>query len=279
LGDITGAVSGGADFPEFHPETAAVWDALADWWDDAIGGGNPTQDLLIEPAQERLLAVSPGEELLDIACGAGRFTRRMAAAGARIVAFDHAAQFVARARERTPPDLADRIDYRVLNAHDRGALLSLGEHRFDAAVCTMGLMDMASITPLLSVLPELLKPGGRFVFSVTHPVFNSGDESLIAEVVHQGTAFETELSIKITDYLTPRMQLDFGVPGQPVQHHCFHRPLSVLLNACFDQGLVLDRLEEPAFPASGAPPGDRTVRWEHIHRLPQVLVARLRPRA
>jgi hypothetical protein len=33
-------------------------------------------------------------------------------------------------------------------------------------------MDMASITPLLSVLPQLLRPGGRFVFSVTHPVFN-----------------------------------------------------------------------------------------------------------
>ena len=44
---------------------------------------------------------------------------------------------------------------------------------------------MASITPLLSVLPELLKPGGRFVFSVTHPVFNSGDESYRG-TVHKG---------------------------------------------------------------------------------------------
>lgn len=272
-------MTGGADFPEYHSETPGIWDSLAEWWDDAIGGGNPTQDLLIEPTQERLLAMSPGEELLDIACGAGRFTRRMAATGARVIAFDHADRFIARAKERTPPELADRIDYRVLSAHDGRALLSLGARRFDAAVCTMALMDMASITPLLSVLPQLLKPGGRFVFSVTHPVFNSGDESLIGETVHKGTELETKLSIKVTDYLTPRMQRDFGVPGQPVQHHYFHRPLSVLLNACFDQGLVLDRLEEPAFPPGDTPPGKRTVRWEEVDRLPQVLIARLRPRS
>ena len=263
----------GADFPEYNSATAEVWDSLAEWWDDAIGGGNPFQDLLIEPVQERLLALSPGDQLLDIACGAGRFTRRMAAAGARIIAFDHAARFIARARQRTPPELVDRIDYRVLSAGDRAALRSIGAGRFDAAVCTMGLMDMASITPLLSVLPELLKPGGRFVFSVTHPAFNSGDESLIGETVHKGTQLDTELSIKITDYLTPRMQRDFGVPGQPVQQHYFHRPLSVLLNACFDHGLVLDRLEEPAFPPSDTPPDKRTVRWEDVDRLPPVLVA------
>lgn len=266
----------GADFPEYNDATAEVWDSLAEWWDDAIGGGNPFQDLLIEPVQQRLLEISPGEELLDIACGAGRFTRRMAAAGARIVAFDHAARFIARARQRTPPELADRIEYRVISAADRAALLSLGAGRFDAAVCTMGLMDMASITPLLSALPELLRPGGRFVFSVTHPVFNSGDASLIGETVHKGTRLDTELSIKVTDYLTPRMQCDFGVPGQPVQHHHFHRPLGVLLNACFDHGLTLDRLEEPAFPPSGTATRTRTLRLEDVDRLPPILVARLR---
>jgi SAM-dependent methyltransferase len=263
---------GSPDFPEHDPVTAAVWDALAEWWDDAIGDGNPTQDLLVEPTQERLLALSPGEEVLDIACGAGRFTRRMAAAGARVVAFDHAAAFIARARRRTPPDLGRSIDYRVLDAHDRRALLGLGEQRFDAAVCTMALMDMASITPLLSTLPRLLRPGGRFVFSVTHPVFNSGDARLMAETA----AVDTRISIKVTDYLTPRVAREIAVPGQPLEQHCFHRPLSMLLNACFDHGLVLDRLEEPAFGPSGVPPDQRTVRWQHVDRLPQVLVARLR---
>ena len=103
-----------ADFPESAAATAGVWDSLADWWDAAIGSGNATQDLLVEPTQERLLDLRSGQIVLDIACGAGRFTRRMAALGAEIVAFDHSERFIARARQNTPPDLRSRIDYRVL---------------------------------------------------------------------------------------------------------------------------------------------------------------------
>ncbi len=266
-----------ADFPEHAAETAPVWDALADWWDAAIGGGNATQDLLVEPTQERLLALRAGETVLDIACGAGRFTRRMAAQGAEVVAFDHSERFIARARQNTPPELRPRIDYRVLSADDTTALLTLGERRFDAAVCTMALMDMARITPILSVLPRLLATDGRFVFSVTHPVFNSGDAHPIGERVRRERAFATEVSMKVTDYLTPRMQPDIGVAGQPVDQHYFHRPLSILLNACFDGGLVLDRLEEPALPPSADPIDGRTISWRNITLVPQVLIARLRP--
>ena len=269
---------GAADFPEHARDTEAVWDALAEWWDDAIGDGNATQDLLVEPAQERLLELEAGERVLDIACGAGRFTRRMAAKGASIVAFDHSERFIARARRRTAPELAGRIDYRVMSADDTAALAALGEERFDAAVCTMALMDMARITPLLSALPRLLRSHGRFVFSVTHPVFNSGDARLVGRHARQGRDFVAEISIAVTDYLTPRMQRDLAVSGQPVEQHYFHRPLALLLGACFAHGLVLDGLEEPGFPSHDDAARRLELRWGNTSSLPQVLVARLRPR-
>ena len=62
------------------------------------------------------------------------------------------------------------VDYRVIDAVDSEALLSLGGTRFDAAVCSMALMDMSDIAPLIGALPALLKPGGRFVFTVMHPL-------------------------------------------------------------------------------------------------------------
>jgi SAM-dependent methyltransferase len=248
------------DFLDEDFQTPAVWDALAEWWDDKIGEGNATQDLLVEPTQERLLGLKSGERVLDIACGAGRFTRRMAAKGVRIVAFDHSDKFIARAKERTPPELAERIDYLVLDANDTDALLALAEHQFDAAVCTMAVMDMARISPLFSALPRLLTAEGRFVFSVTHPVFNSGDARLVAERVRRGRAFETELSIKVTNYLTPRMQRDIGIAGQPVEQHYFHRPISMLLNACFDHGFVLDGSKSPHFrPPTSCPDAEPSV--------------------
>src|SRR4029079_14346525 len=90
------------EFPEQAEENRRIWDANARWWDDRIGDGNDVQTLLIEPATERLLAIAAGDRVLDVACGAGRFARRMAELGARVVAFDASAEFIARARERTP---------------------------------------------------------------------------------------------------------------------------------------------------------------------------------
>ena len=122
-----------------------IWDANAEWWDDRIGDGNDFQLQLIEPATERLLDLRPGETILDVACGAGRLSRRYAELGAHVVACDFSAKFIERARRRTPAG-AD-VEYHVIDACDREQLLTLGARRFDAAVATMALMDMAAIEP------------------------------------------------------------------------------------------------------------------------------------
>jgi 2-polyprenyl-3-methyl-5-hydroxy-6-metoxy-1,4-benzoquinol methylase len=264
------------DFNRYAGRTAAVWDALADWWDDAIGAGNPTQDLLVEPVQARLLGEVAGREVLDVACGAGRFTRRLASDGAEVVAFDQSPRFIARARQATPPELAGRINYLVADAGDVRALKRLGKRRFSAAVCTMALMDIAVITPLLRALTELLVTEGIFVFSVTHPAFNSGDARIIGEQVVRQRTIDVDLAVRIRDYLTARAYPDVGIAGQPLQQTSFHRPVSALLNACFDAGFVLDRLEEPAFPPASQTAAPQSLSWANITTLPQVLVARLR---
>ena len=93
-----------SEFPEHADENRRIWDENARWWDDRIGDGNDFQTLLIEPATERLLDVSTGDTILDVASGAGRFARRMATLGAHVVAFDCSAEFIECARERTSKD-------------------------------------------------------------------------------------------------------------------------------------------------------------------------------
>jgi len=75
------------------------------------------------------------------------------------------------------------IEYRVPDATDETVLMTLGPGRFDAAVCSMALMDLPTIAPLLSALRRLLKPGGQFVFSVPHPCFSSCQSPMTAELV------------------------------------------------------------------------------------------------
>jgi 2-polyprenyl-3-methyl-5-hydroxy-6-metoxy-1,4-benzoquinol methylase len=123
------------EFPEQAEENRRIRDVNARWWDDRIGDGNDFQTLLIEPATERLLDVRAEDTILDAACGAGRFARQMAELGARVVAFDHSAEFIARARERTPSEAA--VEYHVVDAANAEAILSPGSNRFNKAVCTM----------------------------------------------------------------------------------------------------------------------------------------------
>jgi 2-polyprenyl-3-methyl-5-hydroxy-6-metoxy-1,4-benzoquinol methylase len=262
------------DFPEYDNRTVGAWDRLAEWWDDKIGDGNEFQDYLIEPASERMLALKAGEQVLDIACGAGRFARRMAGVGAVVTAIDQAERFLNRARDRTVEN-KDQIRYLKLDATERTAILSLGKGRFDAAVCTMALMDMPSITPLISSLPTLLKPQGRFVFSVTHPVFNSGTARHIAEQYEQDGEIIVESGITITDYAEPFCYKGFGIPGQPEPQHYFHRPVSLLFNTCFKYGFVLDDMEEPVFPEGFQSGTDSPLAFSRMPSIPPILVARM----
>ncbi|MBI2852043.1 MAG: methyltransferase domain-containing protein [Chloroflexi bacterium] len=262
------------DFPEYDDKTRDIWDRLAGWWDDKIGDGNSFQDYLIEPATERLLALKAGEKVLDIGCGAGRFARRMAALGAIVTAFDQAEKFLVRARKRTTEN-AERIEYLKLNATDAAAVLSLGERCFDAVVCTMVLMDMSSITPLISSLPRLLSQDGRFVFSVLHPAFNSGTARNVAEHYQQDGRLVTRSSVTVSDYTKPFAFKGIGIRGQPEPQYYFHRSISLLFNACFRYGFVLDGIEEPVFPEDFTGRSDNPLSFDRMPLVPPVLVARM----
>ncbi len=136
---------------DLSQEGKSIWNQNAPFWDDYIGEGNAFQLQLVRPATERLLALQPGERVLDIGCGNGNFSRRMAELGASVLAFDFSEAFIERARLRSQ-DQAGRIEYRVVDATNRDQLLALGRQSFDAAVASMVLMDMAAIEPLLDSL-------------------------------------------------------------------------------------------------------------------------------
>lgn len=262
------------DVRRANEETRDAWDANAAFWDRRMGEGNDFVEVLSWPATGRLLQVRPGEQILDIACGNGLTSRRLAAAGASVVAFDFSSEMIAHARERTKAN-TDRITYQVLDATDEAALLALGEQRFDAALSNTALFDMAEIAPLFRALSRLLKPGGRFVFSVLHPCFNSPHVSFLAEQEDREGDIVDTYSVKVWSYITPFNAYGVAIRGQPRRQLYFHRPLQVLLGAGFDAGFVLDGLEERAFPPDHTP---RTgLGWgADYSEIPPVLVARMR---
>jgi 2-polyprenyl-3-methyl-5-hydroxy-6-metoxy-1,4-benzoquinol methylase len=264
------------DLANLNREAQAIWNQNADFWDEKMGEGNQSQRLVTGPASERLLDLHPGEWVLEIACGNGVFTRRMAQLGARVVASDFAERILERARARST-EFADRIEYRLIDATDGDQLLALGKGRFDAAVCNMALMDMATIEPLLSALSQLLKPAGRFVFSVTHPCFNTTGAKLMVEEEYRDGQLTMTYSVNVSKYLGLGTEKGVAIIGQPAPHYYFNRPLNVLFNTCFRAGFVLDGLEEPAFDESVEP--SRPLSWVNFKEIPHALVARMRLRS
>jgi SAM-dependent methyltransferase len=199
----------------------------------------------------------------------------MAAMKAEVVAFDFSDQMIALAQNRTLKDPTS-IQYKVIDATDYDSLLDLGENSFDAALCNMALFDMAEIGPLMRALGRLIRSGGRFVFSVIHPCFNNPHMVHVGELEEREGEFKTIYSVKIHGYMRSTTKLGIAMNGQPVAHPYFHRPLSKLLGAGFEAGLLLDALEEKAFPPDH-PTGKNPLSWGgNYSEIPPVLIARMR---
>ncbi len=265
------------DFQSLEGETVEIWDRNADFWDERMGEGNAFHNILIEPTQLGLLSLREGEHVLDIGCGNGQFARKMASLGCSVVAVDAAPRMIDNARRRTSPDSehAGRIRYVVTDATDEAAMTALGKRQFDAVVCTMALMDIASIEPVARAVGRLLKPDGRFVFSLMHPCFNSTEGfTQIMERVETDGHQEERLSVRVSRYIEPHTHKGLAMAGQPVPQNYFHRPLSALLGVFFKAGFVVDAIEEPVFPVDV--PGDDRFGWLMYKDIPPVLSVRLR---
>jgi 2-polyprenyl-3-methyl-5-hydroxy-6-metoxy-1,4-benzoquinol methylase len=273
--NATMATENTSPIPDLNEETRNIWNQNATFWDDRMRDGNDFQSILVNPASERLLNLRPGETVLEIACGNGVFARHIARLGVHVIATDFSAQLLERARTRTT-EHADLIEYCLVDATREDQIVALGLQRFDAAVCNQAIMDMAEIDPLMRGIRQVVKPGGRFVFSLCHPCFNHTGTALCAEETTVDGELVTTYSVKVAKYLSSHPQKGIAMVGQPVPHYYFDRPLHVLFNACFRAGLVLDGLEEPAFnyPHDGSQIG-RMLSWASYHEIPPVLVARL----
>ncbi len=98
-----------------------------------------------------LLAPKAGERILDLGCGDGPLTEKIAAAGAEVVGIDGSAEQVAAAAARG-------LDARVGD----GQALDF-EREFDAVFSNAALHWMRDAGAVIDGVRRALKPGGRFV--------------------------------------------------------------------------------------------------------------------
>jgi ubiquinone/menaquinone biosynthesis C-methylase UbiE len=103
------------------------------------------------------LDLKPGDELVDLGCGAGVIAEYISdQTGARVTGLDYAAPAIAEAMERT----ADKRSRLTFVQGDMNAL-DLPEQSFDAAISLDTLYWVADLGDTLSQVVRTLKPGGQ----------------------------------------------------------------------------------------------------------------------
>ncbi len=114
------------------------------------------------------LQVTPGSSVLDVGCGVGRWSRRLAARGAQVTGVDLSPTMIAEARRRAVADgVADRCRFEAQDLSN----LAAGS-RFDLVLgvtVLQHILDPAALRAAVSRMTAHLAPGGRMVLLEAAP--------------------------------------------------------------------------------------------------------------
>ena len=137
-------------------------------WDLAAADYEPLWESQLACAQTQLLdgvALTPGEQVLDVACGTGLVSLRAAQSvgpDGRVVGVDLASRMVDAAQERAREQRLSNASFARMDAES----LSFPDASFDVALCALGLMYVPDPEQAVGEMRRVLRPGGRLGLAV-----------------------------------------------------------------------------------------------------------------
>jgi len=150
------------------------WAKQAEHYDSLVGQ-------MTRQAVEALLAAvnaRPGVKLLDVASGPGYVAAEATRRGLDALGTDIAGDMVDEARRRFP-----KAKFEVADAEN----LSFGDASFDAITCAFGMLHFPRPGRAVAEAHRVLRPGGRFAFTVWCGAAKAKVLTLIAEAVQRHT--------------------------------------------------------------------------------------------
>jgi ubiquinone/menaquinone biosynthesis C-methylase UbiE len=231
-----------------------AWDSVAEEYSRRAGEcGDFNHRRYIFPAMVQAIGEIRGKSVLDLGCGHGNFTRVLANLGARVCGADASGKMIGIAQgiERRSPL---GIEYKLCDSAD---LRPIRSGSYDIVTISMALQDMPDAKKTISECARVLRPGGRLVFSILHPIIDT----------HLGSGYKRDSEgylVCFRRYLVPRQmtQVIFPSGSSPM---LFHRPIGFYSKALFDNGLLIRNLEE--IPLMHRPKGRKDRALDMIGRI------------
>lgn len=203
----------------------ADWNQIAQTYTKNVG---VPEDRIYSQFKEVLwnsLGDLKGLSVLDVGCGHGWLSYEFQKVGAFVTGIDGSTALLKEAKKRYP-----NITFLQ---HDLTKGLPKQGQTFDRIVSHMVVMDLPEIDLLLTDLRKVIKPDGRFIFTMPHPCFfNYGmrrDEKT-------GQPFRA-----VTGYHKEEVWRIEGFGG----HNHYHRNLTYYFDKLRNNGFAVTRLFEP----------------------------------
>ncbi|MFE6690529.1 class I SAM-dependent methyltransferase [Streptomyces sp. NPDC057743] len=173
------------------------------------------------PAMLDLAGDVSGRRILDAGCGSGPLSAALRDRGAVVTGIDASAGMLALATRRLGAD----ADVHQVDLRDR---LPFDDGAFDDVMSSLVLHYLEDWGPTLAELRRVLRPGGRLIASVDHPV--------VAYTIQEPRP----------DYFaTTSYTFDWTFGGQTVPMKFWRKPLHAMIDAFTAAGFRLATLSEP----------------------------------
>ncbi|MGE0881235.1 MAG: methyltransferase domain-containing protein [Acidimicrobiia bacterium] len=210
-----------------------LWEQHADWWQAGFTDGvdaEYTEQILPMAAA----ALTGARDVLDVGCGEGQVSRLAVAGGAtRVIGLDPTWAQVEVAKQR-----AGGAAYLRAGAHS----LPFADERFDAVVACLVFEHIEAVDDAIAEVARVLRPGGRFLFFLNHPLLQTPNSGWIDDQVLDPPEQYWRIGpYLIEDLSIEEVEKDVFIPF-------IHRPLSRYVNAMAANRLFIRRMEEPAPP-------------------------------
>ena len=172
------------------------------------------------PAILNLAGDVAGRRILDAGCGAGPVSSALRDRGAIVTGFDRSAKMVELARQRLGADAN-------LQVADITGPLPYPDGAFDDVVAALVLHYLEDWTAPLAELRRVLRPGGRLIVVVNHPII-------------------FKMAYPKADYFaTSKWSEEYTFTGQKAVLTYWHRPLHAMTDAFTAAGFRTAVISEP----------------------------------
>jgi SAM-dependent methyltransferase len=174
-----------------------------------------------------------GSDVLEVGSGAGQCSRWVSAQGGRPVGLDLSMRQLQHSRR-----LDDATGVVVPSVLGTATQLPFADASFDVVFCSFGALQfVADIDDAVAEAARVLRPGGRFAFSITHPTRwmfpdDPGEAGLLAS----------------QSYWDRRPYVEIDDETGQVSYVEHHRTLGDWVALLAGNGFVIDTLLEPEWP-------------------------------